>query len=80
MSDYQKQTSDLEKEVEQLRAASQTGSEALIGLTQELEHSEASHAVTRARKSVIFQDWLADRTTIWKLRCQLREHGHEPIT
>ncbi len=70
----------LEKEVEQLREATRTGSESLIGLQKELDFVKGQHAQTLARKSNLMRDWLADQTTKWKLRCQIRGAGDEPIT
>ncbi len=58
--------------------AGRTAAETILGLHAELGHVREMHAVTMERKSVVFQDWLADRTMIWKLRCQIRELGSEP--
>ena len=59
--------------------AARRDGEEIIGLTAELDFAREQHAQTLARKSNLMQDWLADRTTIWKLRCQIRGLDHEPI-
>ena len=53
--------------------------EVIRGLTKELDFVKEQHAQTSARKSNLMRDWLADRTTIWSLRCQIRELGGEPL-
>lgn len=45
----------------------------------EIDHLKAAHAQTLARKSNVMRDWLNDQTRLWKLRCQIRELGHDPI-
>lgn len=59
--------------------ALRTEVETNLGLIAELDFVKEQHAQTLARKSNVMQDWLKDQTTKWKLRCQLRENGHEPI-
>lgn len=59
--------------------AERTAAETILGLQKELDFVREQHAQTLARKSNVMQDWLADQKTKWQLRCQLREHGHEPI-
>ena len=77
-SDYQEHVHDLEKEVDELKETRDRDREVIRGLLKELEFAKEQHAQTLARKSNVMQDWLADQTK-WKLRCQLREAGHEPL-
>ncbi len=59
--------------------AARTAAETIEGLGRELAHLKDMHTQTLARKSNVMQDWLRDQTLKWKLRCQIREAGNEPI-
>ncbi len=59
--------------------AARAAAETIEGLIREIEHLKDMHTQTLARKSNVMQDWLRDQTLKWKLRCQIREAGCDPI-
>ena len=77
--DYKGLADDLERDVEAMKEAAVRDGAMLSQLSLEIDFMKEQHAQTSARKSNLMRDWLKDQTTKWKLRCQIRETGHEPI-
>lgn len=78
-SDFEERVDDLEHDIEEMQAAATRDEEVIRQLSLELDFVKEQHAQTSARKSNLMRDWLADQRTKWRLRCQLRGHGYEPI-
>ncbi len=80
IEELKKHVYDLERDIEAMKEAAVRDEGLIRQLGVEIAFVEEQHAQTSARKSNLMRDWLSDQTVKWKLRCQVRENGHEPTS